>query len=422
MRIEIPADVRMILQVLTKAGYEAFTVGGCTRDSILGRVPKDWDITTSAMPEQVKGLFHRTIDTGIKHGTVTVMIGREGYEVTTYRIDGEYKDGRHPEKVVFTRSLKEDLQRRDFTINAMAYNPQEGLVDLFEGTEDIRRRRIRCVGDPRARFEEDALRMMRAVRFAAQLDFSIEENTAQAIRELSVTMARISAERVRMELEKLLLSPHPERIETARKLGITAVVLPEFDALFAHSSEEAAYPDAGNHTIAILQEAEEDKVIRFSALMIYLDPSAADRVMKRLKFDNQTRNRVVSLIRFHAFSFDNTERDMRRFLYESGKDLFPDLARLRRAQISAGSPADAGRAEQDLLCKEELYRKVIREKQCCSLDGLAVNGSDLIQAGVKPGKKMGELLHALLNEVIDDESLNHKEILIRRALEITRED
>ena len=181
MTINIPQKAEQILHILNEAGYEAYVVGGCVRDSILDRVPGDWDITTSALPEQVKELFHRTVDTGIQHGTVTVMMGKEGFEVTTYRVDGEYHDGRHPDAVTFTRSLEEDLKRRDFTINAMAYHPGHGLVDLFGGMEDINRKIIRCVGDPVERFTEDALRMLRAVRFSAQLGFTVEENTKAAL-------------------------------------------------------------------------------------------------------------------------------------------------------------------------------------------------------------------------------------------------
>ena len=191
-------------------GYEAYAVGGCVRDSILGRVPGDWDITTSALPMQVKGLFRRTVDTGIQHGTVTVMLGRNGYEVTTYRIDGKYEDSRHPESVEFTPKLEEDLKRRDFTINAMAYNDEHGIVDIFDGVGDLQRKIIRCVGDPLERFTEDALRIMRAVRFSAQLGFSIEEETRKALKVLAPNLKHVSAERIQVELVKLLMSPHPD--------------------------------------------------------------------------------------------------------------------------------------------------------------------------------------------------------------------
>ena len=230
-RIELPKHVNHIIHRLQEHGFDAYAVGGCVRDTLLGRVPQDWDITTSATPERVKQLFSHTIDTGIEHGTVTVMLEHVGYEVTTYRIDGEYEDGRHPKEVTFTDNLKEDLRRRDFTINAMAYNDERGLVDVFDGVGDLEHHVIRCVGDARERFTEDALRMLRAVRFAAQLDFSIEEETKEAVRLLAPTIAKVSAERIQMELVKLLCSGKPALLETAYDLGLTAVFLPEFDRM-----------------------------------------------------------------------------------------------------------------------------------------------------------------------------------------------
>ena len=418
MHIDIPEDVQFILKKLGRAGYEAYIVGGCTRDSILGKLPQDWDITTCAMPEQVKQLFPRTIDTGIKHGTVTVMIGVNGYEVTTYRVDGVYEDSRHPRDVTFTRSLEEDLKRRDFTINAMAYNPEKGLVDLFGGIQDLEKGRIRCVGDPRARFSEDALRMMRAVRFAAQLGFVIEEDTACAVKELAGNLVRISAERIRSELEKLLISPHPELIEAAYRLGITGTVLPEYDALTGLMAIPASiYENARKHTAALLPETAETKPQRFAALMAYMDPEQVEIIMRRLKFDNSTRILTERLVRFQSFAFENTEADMRRFLYETGEDLFPELVRMRAAQIAAGEPGEAAAARRDLKEKKELFRKVTESGQCFSLDKLAVSGNDLIAAGVKPGRKLGVLLHKLLEEVIKDQNLNEKDRLIRMALE-----
>ena len=238
MVIQIPEKVNKIIHLLQKNGYDAYAVGGCVRDSLLGRIPADWDITTSARPLEVKNLFKRTIDTGLQHGTVTVMMGKEGFEVTTYRIDGEYEDSRHPKEVIFTGKLEEDLKRRDFTINAMAYNDREGLVDVFGGAKDLENQIIRCVGDPSERFTEDALRIMRAVRFSAQLGFSIEEETKRAAGELAETLKKISAERIHTELVKLLVSPHPQYLKTAWQLGITRVVLPEFDAMMELCTED----------------------------------------------------------------------------------------------------------------------------------------------------------------------------------------
>lgn len=231
MKITLPKKVKKIIQTLKSHGYEAYAVGGCVRDSILERTPEDWDITTSALPEETKALFDRTFDTGIEHGTITVLMGNEGFEVTTYRIDGKYEDNRHPKEVTFTRCLREDLLRRDFTINAMAYNEEEGIIDIFGGLEDLKKGIIRCVGNAKERFGEDALRILRAVRFSAQLGFSIEEETKDGIVALAPTLQQISAERIQVELIKMLTSPNPEKIQLAYELGITKVILPEFDEM-----------------------------------------------------------------------------------------------------------------------------------------------------------------------------------------------
>ncbi|MDD6074644.1 MAG: polynucleotide adenylyltransferase, partial [Clostridium sp.] len=228
MRMEIPKPVEWILGELKSHGYEAYAVGGCVRDTLLGRIPGDWDITTSAKPQEVKAVFGRTIDTGLQHGTVTVMRDHVGYEITTYRIDGEYEDGRHPKEVAFTSSLEEDLKRRDFTINAMAYSPETGIVDIFGGVEDLRRGVIRCVGIARERFTEDALRILRAIRFSAQLDFSIEEETWKALSEIAPNLAHVSKERIAVELTKTLLSHHPERILMTRETGMTPFISKSF--------------------------------------------------------------------------------------------------------------------------------------------------------------------------------------------------
>ena len=268
MVIQLPEKVKYMIDTLMEAGYEAYAVGGCIRDSILGRKPEDWDITTSARPMQVKQLFKRTIDTGIQHGTVTVMISGEGFEVTTYRIDGEYEDGRHPREVEFTASLLEDLRRRDFTINAMAYNEKEGLVDAFSGRKDLEKKLIRCVGNPKERFEEDALRMMRAVRFAAQLGFSIEKGTRDAITELAGNLAKVSAERIQVELVKLLVSNHPGEFMTAYETGLTQVFLPEFDAMIdtPQNNKHHCY-NVGKHTIEAVKNSPQDKIIRLTMLL-----------------------------------------------------------------------------------------------------------------------------------------------------------
>ena len=239
--MKIPGNVERIIRTLNDHGYEAYAVGGCVRDTLLDRKPGDWDITTSARPQEVKELFRRTIDTGIQHGTVTVMMDRTGYEVTTYRIDGEYEDGRHPKQVEFTSSLIEDLKRRDFTINAMAYSHETGIVDEFGGVEDLSAKTIRCVGDPMERFTEDALRILRAIRFSAQLDFTIEEQTWNAIRVIAPNIAKVSKERIQVELTKLLLSDHPEKIREVYETGISPYISENFDSLNWKMAEIPTY-------------------------------------------------------------------------------------------------------------------------------------------------------------------------------------
>ena len=322
MKIKMPENAKLILDTIHKAGFEAYIVGGCVRDAVLGKEPSDWDITTNALPGDVKKLFRRTIDTGIEHGTVTVMLGKEGYEVTTYRIDGKYEDSRHPSEVTFTRDLVEDMRRRDFTINAMAYNDEEGLVDHFGGIDDLEKKIIRCVGSPVERFTEDALRIMRAVRFAAQLDYEIEEETRIAIKELSPNLRKISAERIQTELVKLITSDHPERIRTAYELGITAVVIPEFDkCMWTEQVNIHHMYNVGDHIIETLRYVINDRVLRITMLMhdigkpetMLMDDEGvshfyghelvsaqmADKIMKRLKFDRDTMDRVCNLIKYH---------------------------------------------------------------------------------------------------------------------------
>ena len=268
MKIELPRKVIMIINNLQLHGYEAFAVGGCVRDSILCRKPEDWDITTSARPEEVKRLFRRTVDTGIEHGTVTVMIGKDGFEVTTYRVDGLYEDNRHPKEVTFTANLEEDLKRRDFTINAMAYNDEVRLVDVFGGMQDLNHHLIRCVGDPMERFSEDALRILRAVRFSAQLSFPIEGETADAVRKLAPTLNNISAERIQVELVKLLMSDHPELMQDACELGITRVILPEWDAMVGVEQHTPHHKyDVAGHTLCAMKNVKKDKILRLTMLL-----------------------------------------------------------------------------------------------------------------------------------------------------------
>ena len=319
VRIALPKDVKHIIGVLMENGYEAYAVGGCVRDSILGRVPGDWDITTSALPMQVKGLFRRTVDTGIQHGTVTVMLGRNGYEVTTYRIDGKYEDSRHPESVEFTPKLEEDLKRRDFTINAMAYNDEHGVVDIFDGVGDLQRKIIRCVGNAHDRFDEDALRILRAVRFSAQLGFGIEENTARAAKELAVNLKRISSERIHTEFNKMLKSAHPDYFSVADAIGIMEIVLPEYHVM---SAEDKAFVGALAKECACLLPERYAAMLFMSGGYSEEDPAdTAKRVLKRLKLDNDTINTASMLLRFGMLEITDDEPRIRHIIYETGDNV-----------------------------------------------------------------------------------------------------
>ena len=434
MKIKLPDNVKMILDRLHAEGFEAYAVGGCVRDSILGRVPGDWDITTNALPEDTKKLFKRTIDTGIEHGTVTIMVDKEGYEVTTYRIDGKYEDSRHPSEVTFTKSLTEDMKRRDFTINAMAYNEEEGLIDRFGGLEDIKAKVIRCVGNPKERFSEDALRIMRAVRFSAQLDYSIESKTREAITELAGTLTKISAERIQTELVKLLLSDHPERLMTAYELGITKVILPEFDRCMDTPQNNPHHMyNVGEHIMKSVQNVRADRVLRLTMLMhdmgkadtISIDNdgvchffghaevsvSIAKNIFKRLKFDRDTMDRACNLIKYHDDRFPATPRNVRRAMNRIGKD-FPLFIEVRYADTLAQS--EFARAEKLKLIDDtyNLYKEIIEKKEPVTIKDLVVNGKDLMEAGVSQGKEIGNVLKAMLEDVLDAPEHNNKDYLL----------
>ena len=431
MKIELPRKVVLIIKNLQRHGYDAYAVGGCVRDSILNRKPEDWDITTSAKPEQVKRIFRRTVDTGIEHGTVTVLIGKDGFEVTTYRVDGLYEDGRHPKEVTFTSRLEEDLKRRDFTINAMAYNDDERLVDAFGGMRDLNYHLIRCVGDPKERFSEDALRILRAVRFSAQLAFPIEPETAEAIKSLAPNLEKISAERIQAELVKLLVSDHPERIQDACELGITKVVLPEWDDLVGVKQNTPHHKyDVAAHTVHALQNVKNDKVLRLTMLfhdmgkpvMKTTDENGRDHfkghaiaseqiaktVMKRLKFDNDTIRKVTKLVAYHDYRMEPTGANVRRAMHEIGVELFPYYLAVRLADTKAQSSYERRGKLENIIQIRELYRNALRNKECVTLKDLAVTGTDLINLGIAPGKELGTLLNELLDMVIEDPAWNQK--------------
>ena len=438
MKIQLPEHVNQIIHRLQQEGYDAYAVGGCVRDTLLGRTPQDWDITTSAKPQVVKSLFSHTIDTGIEHGTVTVMLEHTGYEVTTYRIDGEYEDARHPKSVTFTGNLVEDLKRRDFTINAMAYNDKTGLVDAFDGISDLEKGVIRCVGNPHDRFREDALRMLRAVRFAAQLGFSIEEETKQAVADLAENLKKVSAERIQTELVKLLVSDHPQEMRTVYELGLTGIFLPEFDRMMEtpQITKHHCY-SVGEHTIHALMEVPADRILRLTMLLHDVAKPAcrttdengqnhfkghpaegadlARTILRRLKFDNDTTASVCLLIRYHDDRPKITPRNVRRAISRIGLDHMQQLFAVKRADTLAQSMYQRNEKMAYIDSYEETYRKICEEKQCVQKKDLAINGRDLIALGMKPGKELGEVLQALFEQVLDDPSCNTKETLLARA-------
>lgn len=433
--IKMPEQAEDILKTLQDAGYEAYAVGGCVRDALLGREPHDWDIATSARPEEVKELFRRTIDTGLKHGTVTVMYGRDGYEITTFRIDGVYEDGRHPKGVTFTPSLEEDLKRRDFTINAMAYDGRGGLIDLFGGKDDLERGVICAVGDPVQRFSEDALRIMRAFRFSAQLGYGIEQSTLDAASMLAQNLKKVSAERIRTELEKILVSGSPEVIADIFRAGITKVILPEFDVCM-ETPQNTPYHcfTVGEHLIKSMESVRDDRILRLTMLLhdigkpacrttdekgidhfyYHADKSAetAETILRRLKYDNATVAQVVELVRWHDRQFRMTEPAIRKKVSQLGTELFPLLLEVKRADIAAQSGYQREEKMEQVARISEMYDRIIRQGHCLCLRDLAVNGKDLIKCGFESGREIGAALDRMLTDVINTPQHNTKEYLL----------
>ena len=440
VQIRIPEQVNSILETLQKSGYEAYVVGGCVRDALLGREPHDWDITTSALPEQVRDEFPRTVDTGLKHGTITVLCGGTGYEVTTFRVDGVYEDGRHPKEVTFTRSLREDLKRRDFTINAMAYNAGEGLVDLFGGREDLENGIIRAVGDPIQRFSEDALRIMRAFRFSAQLGYEIEPGTLSACTRLASTLQKISAERIREELEKTLMSDRPQMLRTAYEAGITKEFLPEFDVCMEtpQNNPHHCYT-VGEHILKGISGTRKDKVLRLTMLLhdigkpgcrtvdeqgidhfrghAELGYEMALKILRRLKYDNATIRKVTKLVKWHDTQVRMTEPAVRRAIVNVGEDLFPLLIEVKQADLLAQSTYMREEKQEKIDRIREMYEGIVERGDCLSLKTLTVNGSDLVGLGIKPGREVGDILEQMFEEVLDVPSHNDREYLISRFVQ-----
>ncbi|MCL2253168.1 MAG: HD domain-containing protein [Lachnospiraceae bacterium] len=456
MTINLPDNVKKIIETIEAGGYEAFAVGGCVRDSYLGRVPEDWDITTSASPAEVKSLFRRTFDTGLKHGTITVLLDSEGFEVTTYRIDGIYEDKRHPKEVTYTNNLAEDLKRRDFTINAMAYNDRKGIIDLYGGIDDLKNRIIRCVGCAEDRFAEDALRMMRAVRFSAQLGYTIENKTLKAIAEKAADIKFISAERIKDELVKLITSPNPDFLRVVYQVGLTAHFFPEFDVCMetGQNNPHHCY-SVGEHIIHSMKSVEADKILRLTMMLHDIakpltasvnektgfdrfhghpekGAEIARKVMRRLKFDNDTVDKVTRLVLHHDYDiYINPDLDLsnfvipdkyvRRAISRIGEDIYPLFLKVQEADISAQS---------DYMHKEKLkyhaeisriYHKIRAAGDAVTLKDLAITGHDLVKLGIPPGKNIGRILKELLDDVIDFPDHNNKEYLMKAVTAYIRQ-
>ena len=423
MRIEMPYEAEWIFDNIRSHGYEAFIVGGCVRDAVLGRIPGDWDITTSAKPEQVKEIFGKTVDTGLKHGTVTIIKHGSGYEVTTYRIDGEYLDGRHPETVEFTPDLREDLKRRDFTINAMAYSHETGIVDEFEGMEDLKRRVIRCVGCAKDRFTEDALRILRAVRFAAQLDFVIEDETYKAIAEIAPNLVHVSKERIQVELTKLLLSDHPEKIWMVDATGIADYVTSGFPEVFErelerenshHAGEnetpgtsgclvDGASRDALKECWIGLAALPADKSHRWAGFLRHMTAEQAVKILRGLKLDNDTIGNVKNMIMAFQAPLAVDKVEIRRLLSRVTEYQFLGAMQLKKL--------DGDETVPGIL---RLFEEIKEAGDCVSLKQLAVNGGDLLAKGLVKGKQIGDGLMYLLNLVLEKPELNKKDILLEK--------
>lgn len=396
LEIRVPGPVKEILDTLEAGGYEAYIVGGCVRDAIIGMNPKDWDITTSALPEQVKSLFSNTADTGIQHGTVLVIRHGVGYEVTTYRIDGDYRDGRHPEKVTFTRSLAEDLKRRDFTINAFAYHPKRGVVDLFDGIRDLDEKLIRCVGDADERFSEDALRIMRAVRFSGQLGFEIETKTLAAITHHVSSLGKVSMERIRVEFEKTLLSRNPQMVNRYAELEMAPFILPDKGI-----SEKCFDPETTALYPEVKGNPEEIRIVRLALFFRRLTEEEAKKTLRYMKYDNKTISKVTGILRQKERLISPEPVSVKHALKEMGEELFRLLLTFR----------ETVKGEEETGIREVL-EEVIAKGEPFSLSQLAVCGSDLMDAGIPKGIRVGEVLRELLEIVISDPKQNDKAALL----------
>ncbi|MGI5825274.1 MAG: CCA tRNA nucleotidyltransferase [Bacillota bacterium] len=438
MKIEAPNRIEYILNLFFEAGFEAFAVGGCVRDSLLGKIPHDWDITTNARPQQIKEILKnfQTIDTGIRYGTVTLLYEGETVEITTYRLDMGYDDNRHPKDVKFSQSLREDLSRRDFTVNAMAYNRRSGLIDEFGGLEDLRNGIVRTVGSAEQRFAEDSLRILRGLRFAAVLGFEIHRETADAIHSCRSLLANIAGERINKEFTALLLAEDPARI-LREYFDVIGVFIPELPLLagLQQNNPYHAY-DVFEHTMKALEHTPAEKNIRYAVLFhdfgkaftkstdqegidhFRNHPAVSERkaelIMQRLKFSNREISRICLLIKYHDTPLLCDEYHLKRWLNRFGEDFIRDLLAVKKADIRGQNPKLLHRL-QELPKYYALLEKIKHEEQCFKISDLAVSGDDLLKIGYKPNRRLGKVMEHLLDEVMRGNVPNEKEALMQKA-------
>lgn len=440
----IPSEVQAVFTELDAAGYEAVLVGGCVRDALLGRIPHDWDVATSAMPEQVCKLFPKTIPTGIQHGTVTVMMGEEPVEVTTFRSEGKYTDGRHPDRVTFGVTLQEDLARRDFTINAIAYDPiKDQLIDPFGGLVDIKRECIRTVGLPQHRFSEDGLRMMRAVRFMATLDMQLDFDTRNGIRASLETLKGVSSERIRTELLKLLGAEKPSvALSVAMNTGLLGQFIPELTPSHTHPQNKYHKYNVWEHVLVTVDHSMPDPIHRMGALLhdvakpataepaygdgqfsfyghAVLGAEIAQEITTRLKFSNEDQERIVGMVRHHMalFGYDESsnKKILRRIVKKVG-NLLPDILCLSMADVIAKGTGEDPEVRFAGIRERlwEVMGEIASGEAAVSTNQLAINGHDVMQElNIPPGKAVGDAMKALLEKVLDEPELNERETLLK---------
>lgn len=442
LKINIPSNANELINTLQNHGHSAYVVGGCVRDSIIGRSIHDWDICTSATPSEMLEIFKdkKVIETGLQHGTITVVVNGEPYELTTFRIDGNYSDSRRPDSVTFTSNLVEDLKRRDFTINAMAYNDDEGLIDPFGGLEDIEYKKIQCVGSAKDRFGEDALRILRAIRFASQLEFVMTPETSYEINKQYKNLKNISIERINSEFCKIAAS-RDFCVEMLLYKDVFALFIPELKDMFEFQQNNPYHDyDVYSHTVHSIEHCKSDNLAVRLAVFFHdigkphsfqdgedgirhfkghgkVSADITDNIMKRLKFDNETRNNVVELVYYHDATFEVGKKYVRRWINKIGVEQFRRLLEVRKADILGQKESYEQYRINKVNNIKQILEEVLREETCFTLKDLAVNGNDLMSIGYKENKELGNTLNELLRLVIDEECPNKKEKLLEVAIE-----